>query len=881
LKQLLLLLFFLAPFKLFAGYCYSIATEVDNTTPVSPLYDEHFYIAPKCRLVTPPYLFKDNIGLIGCYKKKKTAKQVLEHSSFPFKNPRIIYHKVATTDPYIIFPNRSTLKLKHVKNKLKKIYKNNTIEKISKKFPKSFYGKGIEIMPLSKITFLPRANLYSIYKTLGSKAKAILLYDGVYNMEILYKYLHNNNYIKKIDDKTYELKIPIVISSTASLVIQNKIIRLQTKPTSVFVLYYGKLYLKNNKFYTWNTRKNIYEKREKISKNKLLYLNHEKPRPYFTGLAGSVSYIINNEFKGLGFHSSVATFGLSLLSYPYARHYYREGTTFKYFLSTNKPPKGIYIGNEISDATMGFYTNGAKDSYYLGNYLHDNIIYNFDPHDYSDGLVIARNVVTKAKNAHGIIISRSVDNSIIAQNITLKNHSSGIMIDKLSNNNVIYENFTVANGYMGISIQESKNLLVSNNTVALNTLNGIIVRNSLSVSINNNAILHNGKNGIEVMSKNIDTIRGRDFRRDPYSKASSAVIQNNNFQKNYTSNIMVKNSSAIYLRNNKNNGFKQLEGDLNFFYKDILNQKGNFTLYGRGFPFHAKSSDLKKLNPYAFEVAKKIYIDIADTPNSSIGTDLGIGYLKNKDDDLALLEFKRASSNLTQGALSYLGYRYLINARENGFKDNEMVLQGLIFIMENEILANSLSEDLDKLVYFIPNSTNLIEKAFRIALSRMQLGRLFQEEAYKHSIICKNSLKKKYAIQTAAHIFLYKMNLLKAKSLLEYCKIVHKDSTIFSKKSVKLLNKRLKVHNRLQDNIQYSLSKTIEISGKNMMCKKYKEHQGYVSEQSKSLLKTITKKEIENLLPQLQIYLDNVNIFRKKKLKMEELVDTLTHQEDN
>lgn len=882
-KYLLLLFLLLAPLELLANYCYSIATEVDTTTPVSPLYDKTLYTSSKCKLVEPPYLFKDNIGLIGCYKKKKTAESVLKKISFPLKNPKIVYHKISLSDPYIIFPNRATLNLSKTKKKLQKIYNNYTIEKVSKKFPTHFFGNGIDIVDFQKITFLPQLNLYSLHKLnqkYAKQDKMLILYDGVYSLEMLYKKLHNKRYISKINDHTYEIKIPIIIAPTASLVIQNKTIHLQTKPTSMFITYYGKLYLQNNKFYTWDTKKNSYAKRQKVPESKLLYLDYEDPRPYFIGLAGSRTYMLNNTFKGIGVHSSVSTFGLSLLFFPNDRYYYKHKNSFNYFLSNKNPPKGIYVGNEVANSCMGFYTNGAVDSYYLGNYLHDNVIYNFDPHDYSKGLVIARNIATKAGHAHGIIISRRVDHSIIAQNITLKNHSAGIMLDRLSNHNVIYDNFALANGYMGISIQESKDVLISDNTVAMNKIDGIIIRNSLSVSIKNNSVSNNGKNGIEVLSKNIDHTVKRNFARDPYYKSAAAVIEENRLQNNYNSNIMVKNSAAVFLRANKNKGFNQFGGDLNFFYQDILNKKGTFKLYGRGLPFHAKSTDTEKLNPYAFEAAKKIYIEIADQPNTSIGTDLGINYLKNNNRKLAEMEFQRAASNLTTGALNYLGYLYLTDARQSGYKDHNKTVEGLSFVIENAIMENPQYIDLDKLLYFIPKSAPLIEEAFQKAMSRMRDGRLFPLPAYKSSLLCKNSLQKQQHIKAAANIFLYKMQEAKSESFLAYCKYLKKDFTIFTRKNIILLQQLIKEHNNLNSFAFNTSHKKLEVSGKNKLCRKYMQKRDYFSEQTNSLLKKHTKEELRNMLPALQKHLDEINAFRKNKIPMEELLEVLTQKEE-
>ena len=871
-------LFLLLPLEVMAGWCYSIATNVDSTTPVSPLYEAQFYVANKCSQ-EEPYLFLQRSAFVGCYKKREDAEKVLQTSGFPFQDPKIVYHKVSITDTYVIFPNASYRSLSKTKRKLKNIYHSNSIKKISKKFPRRFYGEGIKLLKYEKITFVPTLFLYQLREQgFGTDGKVLLLYDGVYSLEMLYKKLHNDKYIKKVNADTYELRVPIIISSTASLVIKNKTLRLETRPKAMFILYFGDFYMKNSKVVTWDTKRNRYAKREKIPKNKLLYIDYEKPRPYFTGLSGSHTYFINNIFKGLGFHSGISTFGIGLLYAPGENMYYPANKAFNYFMSKNNNPEALYIGNDISDATMAFYTNGAKNTYYLGNYTHDNIIYNFDPHDYSKGLVIARNLSIRAQNAHGIIISREVDHSIIAENLSLKNHSAGIMIDRLSNHNVIYNNISILNGFMGISIQESQDNLITHNTVALNSINGMMIRNSLNISIEHNDIVKNGKNGIEISSKNIDNIPGRDFSIDPYFKACSAVLKKNQLLDNYNANIMVKNSSAVYMYANKNKAFKQVGGDLEFFYKDIFDKKGNFRLYGRGFPFRGINTETSKLNPYAFQAAKKIYIEIADEPNDFIGSDFGIAYLKNNKELYGFKQFQRASTNFTAGALTYLGYLYLIDSRENDFKDREKTIEGLMYLIEDIIMKNPHYIDFEKLLYFIPHSKNLIEEAFVRAKENMSDGRLFKKSAYKKSILCTNTLKKKYQVKSAIRYFVYKMNLIKSNSFLNYCHVSDKDYNIFTPLLISSIKQRLKKDNNLKKRIFRYQKKMIAAGFKNDLCAKSAKRHAYIKAQTAELAKMEDEKEIKKLMPKLKEQLKKINEFRIRKISMQQLLKILNEE---
>jgi len=882
-RNFILCILLFTPLYLQAGFCYSIATEVDKQTPVSPLYDALIYQAKKCTN-EKPFLFDSKKTYYGCYKYKKDAKWALKHHKFPFKHPQIVYHKVRRDDTYIILPLNSRINARKQKHILKQSYKNYSLKKVLQKFPKYFYGEGIAIRPLHKITFIPTANLYSFkqqYEKIGLKDDVLILYDGSYTLEMLYKKLHSNKYIKKTGPKEYQLKIPIIIAPTASLTIQNKTVLLQTKPKAIFILYYGDLYLKNNKLYTYDTQHSCYAKRQHLSEKKLLYFNAEDPRPYITGFRGSHTYMINNIFKGLGFHSSVATFGLSIVDFLNNEAYYLLSYAFFHFVrNTLAHPEGIYLGNDISDASMAFYTNQAHKSIYMGNYTHDNIIYNFDPHDYSQKLLIARNLSTRAKHAHGIIISRGVEHSIIAENLVIRNHAAGIMLDRLSNHNFIYKNISLLNGYMGISIQESKDILINKNLTAFNFIDGIMIRNSLSITVQENKIFKNSKNGIELISKNIDATITRDMLRDPYPKASSAVIKKNILNENYNSNIMVKNSAAIFLNKNKNTAFKTLGGDLEFFYENIVNNHGKFRLYGRGFPFHALSIDRLHLNPIAFNVAKNIYIELSQIPNQSSSVDLGIAYLAQNKDILSKLELQRAASLLSSDALKYLAYITLVDAGKQNFQNKDQIVSSLSYLMEYAILSNLKYIHFEKLLYFIPHSKLLINKAFQVAVSRMKKGRLFKDEAYNRSIFCRETLKDQREIQAALKVFLYKMKSVHTKDILNYEKVLNQNFTIFDKSTILSIKQRFNTHNYLQDRAYYKIHTQLSQQAKSRLCQKSIQKHAYIQEQSHTLIDQEYKKEIKKMQPQLQHYLDNINLYRTRKITMKQLLKIIYNEEN-
>lgn len=856
------------------GYCYSILTEVGHYTPVVESYFANVYEQESCTLFDRVPSFSDKMAYVGCYKKRVTAESKLQTMSFNFKNPIVTYHRVYDGIPYVIFPQKSSLKFKNALNHLENIYRQNTIKKVLEKFPSRFYGSGLELYDLQKADFLPTINLYPFYMFNKEIAQKILvLYDGSYTIEDVYTKLGNEKYIHKVNANTYEINIPIAVMPNASLAIQNKTVRLQARPNSVFIMYYGKLYAKNTIFLTWDKQKNKYCKRENVPRSKILYTNYEKPRPYLLGLSGSRGYFVNNIFRGLGFHSTSATFGLAVLS-PKMNDFFPISQAFYYFISNDNAPTGSYIGNDISDSTMAFYTNGGKNIAYLGNYTHDNVIYNFDPHDYSTGLVIARNIATKAKIAHGIILSRGCDHNYISENIALSNNANGIMVDRSSNHNLIYNNLSYGNGFMGITSIESRDILVKQNVAVGNLVDGLMVRNTLRLEASDNLIEYNGKNGVELLSKNIDRIPGRDLQRDPYVKAASAVVTNNKIQNNYNSNIMVKNGAAIRIDKNRIPNNIGLSGDLNFFYSDITQRKGSFTLYGLGFPFIAKSTDKMELSGNAYRVAKGIYKEIADESNDYFGTHLGGLFLNKEERKLTNTELIRAGSNFSKGALTFLGYIYLADARKAGFTDKKKIVEGLSYIIEDAILTDNVTKyhQIEKTRFFIPNGKEYIEEGFKLALQRMEEGRLFDAENYKKCPLCEKKLFDKYKILAAMKIFRYKYSQTKSENFIHYCQNITQNYTIFTTQAKIYFDRLITEKNAIKRNVNYYNTKVYKLARKDKLCNRYLVKQEKDKRKLGAMMKNQEMKRVALIKPKMEELLKKVNQYRVRKISMQDLM---------
>ena len=463
-------------------------------------------------------------------------------------------------------------------------WQNYTVENLKKNISHKMSGDSIEMISIQKLYFLPKINNYTnkkIWKKAGILwPKIIVLSKGRYDIQTIYKHINNSNIIEKKSNQTFIIKRPIYIAPTASLLVENSTLKLSLKH-GVFIMYHGDLDVVDSTITSWDIKKNNYGKREHIKDDEILFYLKQIPRPYLLGLAGSKTKMVNSNIIGLGFKATRGTFGLSL-SKSASKYISKD---IGYILRKLKKPEGVFVGNNIYKCFFGFYTNNAENVFLAGNILHDNIIYNFDPHDYSTNLTIAKNISYNAAHAHGIIMSREVKESTIAQNIIFNNIGSGIMLDRNCEDNLIYKNLSFQNNGDGIAIFESSKNEIQENTILRNGLNGIFIRNSVLIDINKNFIYRNAINGIELSIVDINYLETRDFNIDPYEKYTKANILDNIFQKNINSALSVKNSALFFFKNNtlKNSGPVYFSGEIrdmtsDIFTKNKLNGFSNINL---------------------------------------------------------------------------------------------------------------------------------------------------------------------------------------------------------------------------------------------------------------------------------------------------------------
>jgi parallel beta-helix repeat protein len=140
---------------------------------------------------------------------------------------------------------------------------------------------------------------------------------------------------------------------------------------------------------------------------------------------------------------------------------------------------GEVINSLIHDNYYGIYTYQASNMTFRGNKFYNNILYGFDPHDFSHNFLVENNEAYN-NGADGFIISRGCNNFIIRNNIAYNNVdpspdslAHGFIIDPgspnsadpqvPSNNNILENNEAYGNEGYGLRILGSNNNQIRNN----------------------------------------------------------------------------------------------------------------------------------------------------------------------------------------------------------------------------------------------------------------------------------------------------------------------------------------------------------------------------------------------------------------------------------
>lgn len=226
---------------------------------------------------------------------------------------------------------------------------------------------------------------------------------------------------------------------------------------------------------------------------------------------------------------------------------------------------GSLINSYVHHNYMGFYSYGALGIEITDNEVAFNESYGIDPHDDSDKLFIARNLVHD-NGAHGIICSRRCDGLTIVDN-EIYNSDHGIMLHREVVNTLVANNYSHDNRSDGIALFESHNNKVSGNVIERNQKAGVRVSlGSYGNVIEGNTVNNNLENGLYLYKGEDppETTDGRPrdnvFRQNTVSgngrlmkvrDADRIKFENNVFAG--TSDIQIYDSTEIDITGNVDN----------------------------------------------------------------------------------------------------------------------------------------------------------------------------------------------------------------------------------------------------------------------------------------------------------------------------------------
>ena len=306
------------------------------------------------------------------------------------------------------------------------------------------------------------------------------------------------------DGRVYQLNVPLLIGSDATLVITAadvEELRLNTS-SNAYIVNSGRLFLVGSTLTSWDPGPGAPTPR---SKDDWLDFN-----AFYVGWSGSETYVADAHVNGLGYGNG-KSYGFVLSSGP--------ENVLRATSNAVEKPTGIVVNSLFTDMYYGFYTYDAENVSVVGNAYSDNTVYAIDPHDWSENLTFAYNTTLDTHTKHGIVTSREVRRSYIVGNITSGNAGSGILLDRTSNDNVVAYNLSIGNKGDGLTLYESSCNLVYRNTFSGNARAGVRIRNSADVLLSENEINDNAESGLSAyVSRLEDDPRQatRDLVMDPY-----------------------------------------------------------------------------------------------------------------------------------------------------------------------------------------------------------------------------------------------------------------------------------------------------------------------------------------------------------------------------
>lgn len=195
---------------------------------------------------------------------------------------------------------------------------------------------------------------------------------------------------------------------------------------------------------------------------------------------------------------------------------------------------------------------------FRGNKFRDNVLYGFDPHDFSHSFVVENNQAYN-NGSHGFILSRGCHNFTLRNNISYNNRNlsdaslaHGFMLDPGSPNstdpqapsysNLLENNEAYGNEGYGLRILGSNNNQIRNNYFHDNEMGISVEQNSTGNVMSGNRLHNNSRFGLfiqETTTKNVATNNEVISNGDHgiYIRANENQIENNRVNRNAKAGI--------------------------------------------------------------------------------------------------------------------------------------------------------------------------------------------------------------------------------------------------------------------------------------------------------------------------------------------------------
>jgi hypothetical protein len=122
----------------------------------------------------------------------------------------------------------------------------------------------------------------------------------------------------------------------------------------------------------------------------------------------------------------------------------------------------------------------------------------------SDSVTISRNFILGTKGLHGIRVGIDATNALIEGNVISGSARHGIMVDPSARETQIVDNLVLANNGAGVAIMGGACTSLERNELVGNHADGLMSRNSTSVYMNANLVAFNGRAGTSFLSSGTD-----------------------------------------------------------------------------------------------------------------------------------------------------------------------------------------------------------------------------------------------------------------------------------------------------------------------------------------------------------------------------------------